>query len=341
MRICITGATGFIGSNLALRLSRDGHDVTGLDLVLPGAAQRFDRFVHGDIRDESAVARALQGVEAVFSLAAAHHDFGIAERTYYDVNETGSRVICDQMDRLGIRKVCWYSSCAVYGDCAEPRTENSAPRPNGPYGASKLAGEMVFRQWSASGAGRTALIIRPTITFGPGNLANMYSLIRQIASRRFVVAGRASNKKSLSYVENLVDATLYLWSKATPGCEIFNFIEKPDLTSRQIAETIASSLGRARPGPTLPLGAVLALAKPFDAVTALTGKDLGVSSMRVRKLFQQETCFEASKLAASGFKSKVSLSEGLARMVRWWQEEGSHTAPMWRQPPAEVLRIVP
>jgi nucleoside-diphosphate-sugar epimerase len=316
-----------------------GHEVIGLDLVRPDSGQCFARFVHGDIRDPAAVRKCVEGSDWVFSLAAAHHDFGIEESTYFAVNEAGSRVLCDELDRADIRKVCWYSSCAVYGDCPAPRHEEAAPRPSGHYGASKLAGEQVFRDWVAKGEARAALVLRPTITFGPGNVANMYSLIRQVASGRFVIAGKAANRKSLSYVENLLDATMYLWDRGFSGFELFNFVEKPDLTSRQIAQAVAEALDKATPGPTLPMPIVLAMALPFDALTAMTGKDLGISSMRVRKLFAQETMFEATKLAATGFRSRVPVREGIARMTRWWKESGSKAAPVWRQPPAQIRRL--
>ncbi|MEY4169464.1 MAG: hypothetical protein RLZ94_537, partial [Actinomycetota bacterium] len=98
MKILVTGATGFIGTKLCERLRRDGHQVVGLDLWLPSADQHLDAFIRGDIRDPDAVRRALAGCDTVFSLAAAHHDFGIDEATYFDVNEQGSRVICDACD---------------------------------------------------------------------------------------------------------------------------------------------------------------------------------------------------------------------------------------------------
>lgn len=339
MRICITGATGFIGSHFCERLHREGHEVVGIDLWAPAAGLRLSRFIHGDIRDPIAVREAIDGCDAVLSLAAAHHDFGIDEPTYFAVNEQASRVILDEMDRKGIGRVCWYSSCAVYGNARSPKDESATPSPENFYGASKLAGEGVFRAWAGRGGGRSALVIRPTITFGPGNVANMYSLIRQIASGRFFVAGHPTNVKSLSYVENLVDATMHLWPRHTDGFHLYNFVEKPDLTSLEIAQTIASALGRSSPGPTLPLWLVLLMAKPFDLVTTLTGKDLGVSSMRVRKLFVWETKFEAEKLRQTGFASPVPLREGLRRMVAWWQSAGSSQKPVWRQPPAGIRSL--
>ncbi len=339
VRICITGATGFIGSYFCRAYQAAGHEVVGLDLVPPDGAAPMVRFIRGDIRDADALRRAFTGCKRVLSLAAAHHDFGIDRPTYFAVNEEASRLVCEQADAAGIRRLCWYSSCAVYGDAREPRDERTEPHPVHPYGASKLAGEQVFRAWAARGEGRSVLCIRPTITFGPGNVANMYSLIRQIAGGRFVTAGAGTNCKSLSYVENLVSATQYLWERQGEGMDTFNFVEKPDLTSAKICDEIAHALGRRSAGLRLPLPLVLAMALPFDAITAVTGKDLSISTMRVRKLFVQQTRFEAQKLADAGFRSPVPLPEGLHRMVRWWSAEGRSTPPTWRQPPAQVQRF--
>lgn len=342
MRILVTGATGFIGTFLVHRLRERGDEVVGLDLWKPAPSLPLSRFVHGDLRDPVAVSEAIRGCDAVMSLAAAHHDFGIEEATYFSVNETGARVLCDAMDAAGIRRCCFYSSCAIYGTTGKPITETSDPKPTHPYGASKLAGERVFQHWCAKGDGRRCLTIRPTVTFGPNNFANMYSLIRQIESRRFFIAGTASNIKSVSYVENTVDATLHLWDRSdapgAPAYDAYNFIEKPDMTSRQIAETVARSLGLNSPGRTIPMWSARVAAIPFDVVIALTGKNLPISSMRVKKLFVDETKFEADKLLATGFRSKISLAEGIDRMVRWYVAGGRAEKAIWRQPPAEIMR---
>jgi nucleoside-diphosphate-sugar epimerase len=111
------------------------------------------------------------------------------------------------------------------------------------------------------------------------------------------------------------------------------------MSSRQIAETVAKALGRSRPGPTVPMWLALAAARPFDLVIALTGRNLPISSMRVRKLFRDQTKFEADKLLATGFRSAISLSDGIDRMVRWYVAEGRGQQAIWRQPPAAIQRF--
>ena len=336
-RVLVTGGSGFIGRYWCERLARDGVGVTVLDLVAPAWLPDGGRDVRGDVRDPAAVRSALEGCDAVLHLAAAHHDFGLAEQTYFDVNQGGARVLAEEMDRLGVRRLCFYSSVAVYGTVPEPRTESGPTAPDAPYGASKLAGEGEFRAWVARGDGRRALIIRPTAVCGPRNFANVFALMRQIHSGFYVPIGSGVNVKSLAYVENLVDATAYLWSREdAPAFDIYNYVDKPDLTSREICDAIAGSVGRRSPRWSLPLGVAVAAALPFDAMSALTGRNLPISSARVRKLAASRTCFEADKIRQAGFVASVPLVEGLQRMGAWFLAEGCRQPVMSHLPPERV-----
>lgn len=344
MHYLVTGGAGFIGRRLCAALLERGHAVTVLDIVPVPPCRTGEisptRAVRGDVRDLAAVREALRGCDAVFHLAAAHHDFGIDRATYFGVNETGAEVICHAMDEVGVAEVCFYSSVAIFGDAPEPHEEDAPTAPTNHYGASKLAGEAVFRRWAATAPGRRVLVIRPTITFGPGNFANMYSLIRQIDSGLFVQVGAGDNIKSLSYVENLVDATLFLWERpSTASFDAYHWVEKPDLTSGQIAALISTALGRPTPRLRIPLRAALVLAAPFDTVIRLTGRNLPISSARVRKLAADRTKFEAGKVRDAGFHPRHTLGDGIRRMVEWYRAEGRHQEPVRRLPPREPLQM--
>ncbi len=337
MKICVTGGSGFIGSHFYTELRRRGHALSILDLVPPtwDVAKDGVRYVQGDIRDKAKMLEAAEGCEAILHLAAAHHDFGISREEFFSVNEHGAEVICAAMDEARIRSICFYSSVAVYGEIAEPITEESTPQPTSDYGQSKLAGEKVFHAWVDKGAAeRTCLVIRPTVTFGERNFANMYSLIRQIHSGKFLPIGDGRNIKSLSYVENIVDASMYLWgldqaertNPVGPGFHVFNYIEKPDMTSREITAACYESLGKKMPGFSIPLPLAVLMGLPFDVVIALTGKNLPVSTARMKKLCKQ-TKYEADKVRSRGFVPKVTLREGIDRMVKWWVAEGRFLTP--------------
>ncbi len=338
VKYCVTGGSGFIGSYFCEMLAADGHEVVILDLVEPPASTPHDRFVHGDVRDEKAVRDAFDGCDRIVHLAAAHHDFGIERETFFDVNENAARVVCSVMDELGIASVCFYSTVAVYGDAPEPRTEETTPEPVTPYGASKLAGEKVFEEWTKQGGGRRCLVIRPTVTFGPRNFANMYTLIDQIHRGRFLIVGRGENIKSLSYVEHILEATMFLWRKDDrPAFDVVNYIDKPDLTSMQITRAVYAALGRKPPSIHPPYWLVRLMAVPFDVVIALTGRNLPISSARVKKMYRAQTRYEADKVRDAGYTPSAPLPECIARMTKWYLETGKDQKAVWHLPPAQPV----
>ena len=100
----------------------------------------------------------------------------------------------------------------------------------------KLEAEKLVENWVAEDQDRRALIIRPTVIFGPRNKGNVYRLIRLINSGFYVPVGKGDNIKSIAYVENLVDATLFLMEKKFNGFEIYNYSDEPHISFR---ETVA------------------------------------------------------------------------------------------------------
>jgi GlcNAc-P-P-Und epimerase len=337
MNILVTGGSGFIGRYFYHALLAAGHKICIFDLVEPSWDAPSARIVVGDVRDPSDLRRAMAGCDAVLHLAGVHHDFGVPRETFFSVNEGGARLLCETAADVGLRNICFFSTVAVYGAAPEPHQETASTLPVSPYGESKLAAERVFRRWTQAGAGRRVLVLRPTVVFGPGHLANMYTLIRQIDSGLFLRVGSGDNIKSLAYVENLVDAVLYLWPKpAANTFDVYNYADKPDLGTRQLLTLIYRALGRRPPLFHLPLKLALLAALPFDLLIKITGFNLPLSSDRIRKMCA-ETRFESEKIRRAGFEPTVTLIEGIERMVRWYLREGRY-APAKRQLPRAALR---
>lgn len=315
MKILLTGGSGFIGSHFHNAIANE--NLINLDLNNPLFSCR-STFVKGDIRIRDDVRKAFEvgNVDSVISLAAKHHDFGIGHDEYFDTNETGTQVLCDVATEFGIKKIIFYSSVAVYGMREEVSNEILEPRPDSPYGASKLAGEKVLQKWAAEDATRQVVIIRPTVVFGANNVANMYNLIRQIDSGLYFHLGKAGNIKSIAYVENLVRATLYLKERMKPGVAIYNYADEPQLTSRIIGNTIADALGK-KIYLNIPRWLGISIGLPFDLAIKLTGKNLPVSSSRIKKL-GTSTHHSARKIFLEGFKPEYSTLDGLKKMVHWY-----------------------
>ena len=317
-KILLTGGSGFIGSHFHRHFRQD--QIINFDLVKPS----FDHsatFIQGDIRKENDLRKAVKGqnIKTILSLAAKHHDFGIGHDEYFDTNEEGTAAICKVATENDVKEIIFFSSVAVYGIREEMTTELTIPQPDSPYGASKLAGETVLKKWSLEDPDRKVLVIRPTLVFGPNNMANMRNLIKQIDSGLYFHLGKADNIKSIAYVENLVWATLYLRERMKPGFSIYNYADEPQLTTREISNAIAVALNK-KISLTVPKTLGIMMGIPFDIMIKLTGKNFPISSARIRKLGTQ-TYHSAKKIFSEGFKPAFSTLDGLGKMVEWYKKE--------------------
>lgn len=314
--ILLTGGSGFIGSHFHNVLEQS--KLINLDLVNP-FFQYESEYVKGDIRNTEDVEGVLRTgrIKRIISLAAKHHDFGIGHDEYFDTNEGGTETICNAATKYGVNEIVFYSSVAVYGTTEEMSTEEQAPQPDAPYGASKLAGEKVLIKWANEDPKRKVLIIRPTLVFGANNRANMYNLIKQVDSGFYFHIGKASNIKSIAYVENLVKATLFLADRLAPGVSIYNYSDEPQLSSREIGEIIAKALGR-KIKLTLPRTLAIACGLPFDLAIKLTGKNFPISTSRIKKLNTQ-TMHAAKKIRSEGFDPNFTTEQGIIKMVDWFK----------------------
>ncbi len=173
MNFLITGAAGFLGSNLANYLVREGHQVRGLDDLSTGDPQALSPevlFTRGDVNDRPKLWTLLQDVDCVYHLAArvAVPESVLYPREYNAVNVGGTVSLMEAMRDVGVRRVVFISSGTVYGDQAkQPLNENVQPYPHSPYAVSKLAAEYYVRTigdlW-----GIETVSLRVFNAYGPG-----------------------------------------------------------------------------------------------------------------------------------------------------------------------------
>ena len=147
MRFFITGIAGFIGSALANQLVNEGHNVRGLDDLSTGDPDRLSKnvsFTRGDVNDRPKLWTLLQDVDCVYHLAArvVVPESVLYPREYNQVNVGGTVTLMEAMRDVGVRRVVFASSGAIYGNLAkQPVTEHATPNPRSPYAVSKLAAE--------------------------------------------------------------------------------------------------------------------------------------------------------------------------------------------------------
>jgi len=314
--ILITGNAGFIGKNITAALLSKGEFIRGLDIRPRKDQVKGFEQIEGNILDSSIVGKAFLGIHTIIHLAAEHKDFGIAESDYFRVNEQGTKNLLEEASKAGIKKFIFYSSVAVYGD-QTATTEETTPNPVNPYGASKLAAEEEVIKWANEDKSRTAIIIRPAVVFGPNSKANIFRLIRQVCDGRFVMVGNGKNIKSTAYVNNLVDATIFLMDKCSKGCSKFNYADEPHMETKELVNLIGRIAGRRAKKFFIPLNIALAGGLGFDILGKITRIDFPITAARMKK-FTMPTYHRAERIREFGFKPKYSIEEGLKNHIEWY-----------------------
>jgi nucleoside-diphosphate-sugar epimerase len=218
------------------------------------------------------------------------------------------------MEANGVKRIVFTSSVAVYGLNKENPNEEHPTDPFNHYGKSKWQAEQVLQEWYKSHPDWNINILRPTVIFGERNRGNVYNLLKQISSGKFMMVGDGNNKKSMAYVGNIVAFIKFLIDNKREGYNVFNYIDKPDFTMNELVAHVSQVLKKKILPTHAPYWLGMFGGKCFDLLAMVTGKKLSVSSVRVKK-FCATTQFDAKKAHSSGFKAPFTLGEGLARTL--------------------------
>ncbi len=220
MRILITGAAGFLGSALANHLVREGHSVRGIDdcstgdpaVLLPDV-----QFTRGDVNDRPMLWTILQDVDCVYHLAARVlvPESVLYPREYNLVNVGGTVTLMEAMRDVGVRRVVFISSGAVYGSQKiQPVRETAMPNPRSPYAVSKLAAEYYVRTIGGLW-GIETVSLRVFNAYGPGqhippvHAPVIPSFLKQsIQDGTIVIHGDGMQTRDYVYVDDVVSAML-------------------------------------------------------------------------------------------------------------------------------------
>jgi UDP-glucose 4-epimerase len=232
----ITGCAGFIGSNLADRLLRLGHRVTGIDDFSTGQRRFLDnalkhrqfRLIEGSMLDPDGLTQWFRGSDCVMHLAAnADVRFGTDHpRMDLEQNTIATHNVLEAMRANGIKRIAFTSTGSVYGEATVIPTPENAPFPvqTSLYGASKLAGEGLINAY-CEGFGFRSWIFRFVSILGErythGHVFDFYKQLKQDPTKLRVL-GDGKQRKSYLYVQDCIDAMLLAMEKTTDKVNVFN-----------------------------------------------------------------------------------------------------------------------
>jgi nucleoside-diphosphate-sugar epimerase len=342
-KVLVTGASGFIGGQLAEALLTRGDEVTCL-VRRPAAAERLTlrgaRVIEGDVTVPEQLPPAVANVDTVFHLAGALQAFNSAE--FHRVNAAGVANLLDACrTRTTPPTLIIVSSLAAAGPSLDgrPRTEEDAPRPVSNYGRSKRAGELeAIRR-----AGQVPItILRPAIVLGEGDRVGL-SLFRMVNRyRTHLIPGLARSSLSIVHVADLISALI---AAAERGARLpasaensngeptpdrvdprgFYFIagdEQP--TYGQLGRMVGEAVGRRRmlvipvPSPIVwPIATCVEAAGRVRRRAPFAGLDKAREA-----LAGHWTCSSARARAELGFAPAAPLADRLRQTAEWYRRQG-------------------
>lgn len=249
-RYLVTGAAGFIGSCLAKRLIRDGHQVYTIDNLSTGSKKVIPNgveFIKGDCQN-SAVVNQLDGIpfEAIYHIAGQSSGEISFENPVYDLqtNAQSTLLLLKLALKNGIKKFIYASTMSVYGNQQVlPVNEDAIPAPISFYGVGKLASEHYLRIYQDFGIHSTAL--RLFNVYGPGqNLENLKQgmvsifLAQALDNGRIHVKGSKDRFRDFVYIDDVVNAFLYAEQGTESDFAVYNVASGQRTTVETVVETL-------------------------------------------------------------------------------------------------------
>jgi len=321
-KILVTGAGGFIGSRVVARLLSEGMDarcLLGRNLIKSGHA--CSDVIVGDIRDAEVVKEATRGVTTVFHFAGVVHKKA-ATNEYESINIEGTRNIARAAAVNDVSHFVFASSISVYGKGSRTFTEDSPCRPETPYGQSKLLAEKAVMDVAAQ-TGMRVTILRLSTVYGEGDPGNVSRLIKAVAKYGPLVLGDGTNRKSMTYVENvaLLCAKLARSSRLS-GVSVLNVADPRPYTLDEIVAAIASALGMSRRLIRVDRRIALAASWCITAAAGLLRYKSPLTPEQVMKITEDAVCDVTKLRREVGFVAPVLLEEGMRRTVDWYRSKG-------------------
>lgn len=314
MRVLVTGAAGFIGSHLSERLLADGHEVLGLDSLIPtydtrqrlaslAVLDRADGFTLqiDDLRTTD-LRQLLEGVEVVYHLAAIPGVRASWSRfaAYLDHNVLALQRLLDAILESKVQRLVWASSSSVYGETDNyPTREDDATHPHSPYGATKLAGEHLVGAYVRN-HGLDVVGLRYFSVYGPRQRPDMgvHRLVEAaLGEGTFQLYGDGSQVRDMTFVSDVVDAT------------------------------VAAAKADVVPGTHLNVagGCMVSLNEVITQLEAIIGDAIPIERSDAQVGDVRRTAGDTTRARETlGWQPRVSLDDGLAQQVNWhrrWREQ--------------------
>ncbi len=309
--ILITGATGFVGKPLLLRLASVGYTVT--PVVRKAGSFKSSEFVVTEINGNTKWTPVLKGIKTVIHVAAHVHHTSQTQPVldhYKQTNIDGTSKLANEARKAGVNRFIFISSIKANGEVADnhtPFTEITDPAPTDDYGASKLEAESLLKK-ACKSSQMQYVIIRPPLVYGPGVKANFQLLMSWIHRGRPVPLTKTKNFRSMIYLENLLDFIDICITHPNAVNQTFLVSDRENLSTRELTLHLCYLLKSKSRIIAIPHSLLNLIARLF-------GKQ-----ERIKRLTSSLVINQQKAIDLLGWHPRLSVYEGLSKTVQHFLE---------------------
>jgi nucleoside-diphosphate-sugar epimerase len=277
--------------------------------------------VTGDLSDAEAVARAADGVDVVYHIAATYREAGQPDTAYRDVNVRGTRNVLDAASRGGVRRVVHCSTGGVHGHVEHPPATEDAPfNPGDIYQETKLEAEELARDY-----GRThpleVVVARPIGIYGPGD-TRFLRMFRGLSRGRFPILGSGQVFYHLTYIDDLVEGFRLCGEVPAAAGRTYVLAGPRYTTLNELVTMVAGELKVSPPRLHLPVWPFWLAGLACEAICIPLRIEPPIYRRRV-DFFTKSRAFDTSRARRElGYAPQVDLPEGIHRTAQWYRQQG-------------------
>jgi nucleoside-diphosphate-sugar epimerase len=313
MRVLVTGASGFIGRALCLRLAAQGMEVVAAVRNKNAQGVTAKPVAVGDIHDKTDWSQALPGVATVIHLAARVHVMRDAAQdplaAFRRVNTRGTAHLARSAAASGVRRLVYVSTVKVNGEATRKGkkfSEADPPAPLDPYGVSKWEAEQALYE-IADQTGMEIVIVRPPLVYGPGVKGNFLQMLGALKRGFPLPFAAVHNRRSLIYVENLADALAACATHPAAADQTYLVCDGEDVATSDLLRQLAAAMGLPDPLFYCPPG-----------LLRLFAKLLGKSAQLERLLGDLQV--DGGRIGAElNWTPPYTLRQGLQATAQWYR----------------------
>lgn len=329
MKVLVTGAAGFLGGHLVDMLVERGDEVRAMVRPVEDASRLRKlsgvEVVHGDLTDAESLKRAVEGMQAVYNVAAKTGPWGL-EREYNAINVWGVADLITAAMEVGVQRIVHTSSITVYGHHLRGLVTEEHPyyAEDNPYSRTKIAGEKLIADM-VKGRGAPIVIVRPGWIYGPRDTASFGRFVALVDSGKGFIIGSGKNILPIVYVRDVAQGMI-LAANADESVvgRAYTLADDRRVTQAEYLNMMADFLGVPHLSRHYPYAALYSAGRIGELLWRAMGRRNAapppVTTYGVTLLGgDQEFSIDRARREL-GYEPQYDYIRGLSEGVKWYQE---------------------